>query len=83
LTEVVQRRLADVAIPAVDRMASEEAVRDALIAEPNRGPLGPYLSTAPVLDIVRRLGPADEAPRLKRRLTRSQPPRKAPFESPA
>jgi hypothetical protein len=75
LTGVVQRRLADVAIPTIERMASEEAMRDVLLEEPDRWPLGPYLSTALALDIVRRLGPDDEVPRLKRRLARSHPPR--------
>ncbi len=80
LTDVVQRRLADVAIPTIERMTSEEAVRDVLMTEPDRWPLGPYLSPVLLLDIVRRLGPADQIPRLERRAKRSRARWKASFD---
>jgi hypothetical protein len=60
----VQGRLAEVAIPTIERMSSEEAVRDAQLAE-DRWPHGPYISTVLALDIVRRLGPAEVIPRLE------------------
>lgn len=81
LTEAVQRRLAEVAIPTIERMSSEDAVRDALLAE-DRWPLGPYLSTALLLDIVQRLGPVEEIPRLQRRLKRVRAALKTPYKFP-
>jgi hypothetical protein len=78
----VRRRLAEVAIPTIERMTSEEALRDAFLAEPDRWPLGPYLSTVLSLDIVRRLGPAEEIPRLERRLKRTRAPLRMPLEFP-